>query len=152
MAKSKETRYRWSPKTVKYTTFYREFFHNKHNYNERRYVGGCIHDCFRWSSLPCFVTFCHSVIPTSCYIFNVYIVYLIFLAAGACISWGLPSHSSKSLSSQAVYMDGPLSHVLATLAVLAEESLIPAPFKHQVNPSLDGWQSQLPLSEDWGYS
>jgi len=48
-----------------------------------------------------------------------------FLAAGACLSWGLPSHSCRSLSSQgSIY--GPLTHVLATLAVLAEESLTQA--------------------------
>jgi len=80
-----------------------------------------------WSSLPCFFTFCCSAIPTSCYIFNVFLllVYVIFLAAGTCLSWGLPSHSCRSLSPQgSIY--GPLTQVLATLAVLAEESLIQA--------------------------
>jgi len=36
-------------------------------------VGVCILDCFMWLSLPCFFTFCCSAIPTSCYIFNVFI-------------------------------------------------------------------------------
>ena len=80
-----------------------------------------------WSSLPCFVTFCRSAIPTSCYVFNVfyYLFMSFFLAAGACLSWGLLSHSCRSLSSQgSIY--GPLTQVLATLAVLAEESLTQA--------------------------
>jgi len=38
--------------------------------------------------------------------FFYYFVYVIsFLAAGACLGWGLPSHSSKRPSSQAAYMD-----------------------------------------------
>ena len=42
-------------------------------------VEGCILNCFMWSSLPCFVSFCHSAIPTSCYIFNgfYYLLYLV---------------------------------------------------------------------------
>ena len=44
---------------------------------------------------------------------------------------------------------GQLTQVLATLAVLAEESLAHA---YWVNPSLDGWQSQLSLSKDQGYA
>jgi len=48
-----------------------------------------------------------------------------FLAAGACLSWGLPSNSCRSLSLQdSIY--GPLTQVLATLAVLAEASLTQA--------------------------
>ena len=45
--------------------------------------------------------------PTSCYIFNIfYYLFVIFLAAGTCLIWGLPSHiRSRSLSSQAAYMD-----------------------------------------------
>ena len=45
-----------------------------------------------------------------------------FLAAGACLSWGLPPHCCRSPSSQGS-IHGPLPQVLATLAVLAEESL-----------------------------
>jgi len=33
---------------------------------------GCILNCFMWSYLPCFCTFCSSAIPTSCYILNVF--------------------------------------------------------------------------------
>ena len=32
----------------------------------------CVLSCFMLSSLPCFPAFCWSVIPTSCYIFNVF--------------------------------------------------------------------------------
>jgi len=40
-----------------------------------RYVGwGCILNCFMLSSLPCFYAFCWSAIPTSCDIFDVFIV------------------------------------------------------------------------------
>jgi len=42
----------------------------------------------------------------------------------------------KSVLTGSIY--GPLTQVLATLAVLAEGSLTQAPFKHQVNPSLNG--------------
>ena len=34
--------------------------------------GDCILHCYVPSSLPCFLTFCRSGIPTSCYIFNVF--------------------------------------------------------------------------------
>jgi len=71
-----------------------------------------------------FLYFCHSAIPTSCYIFNGFLllVCVIFGAAGA---WCLPSHSCRSLSLQgSIY--GPLTQVLATLSVLAEESLTQA--------------------------
>ena len=44
---------------------------------------------------------------------------------------------------------GPLTQVLATLAVLAEESPTQASFQHQVNPSC-GLQNQLSLSEATG--
>ena len=58
-----------------------------------------------WSSLTCFCTFCRSAVPTSCYILNVfyYLFMSLFLAASAhaCSSWGLPSHSSRSLSQAA---------------------------------------------------
>jgi len=71
------------------------------------------------SSLPCFFTFCCSAIPTSCYFFNAFhYLFVIFLAAGACLS-------CRSLSSQGSKY-GPLTQVLATLAVLAEESLTQA--------------------------
>ena len=46
-------------------------------YNEKRYVGDCILHCFVRSSLPCYLTFCRSGIPTSCYIFNVF--YYLFM-------------------------------------------------------------------------
>ena len=52
-----------------------------------------------WSSLPRFCTFCCSAIPTSCSLL------LVYLAASACLSWGLPSHSSSSLFSQVAYID-----------------------------------------------
>jgi len=44
-----------------------------HQTDVERYVGwGCILNCFKLSSLPCFYAFCWSAIPTSCYIFNVF--------------------------------------------------------------------------------
>jgi len=42
----------------------------------------------------------------------------------------------KSVLTGSIY--GPLTWVLATLAVLAEESLTQASIKHQDNPSPDG--------------
>ena len=57
----------------------------------------------------------------------------------------------KSVLTGSIY--GPLTWVLATLAVLAEESLTQAPVQTPSQPFSfpDGWQSQLPLSEDQGY-
>ena len=58
---------------VKYTTAYISFFCYPHKLLRKKIpVGGCILDCFLWSSPPCFFTFCNSAIPTSCYIFNVF--------------------------------------------------------------------------------
>ena len=56
-----------------------------------------------WSSLPCFCTFCRSAIPTSCYILNVfyYLFMSFFSSLSTWLSWGLPSHSSRSLSQAA---------------------------------------------------
>ena len=56
-----------------------------------------------WSSLPYFYTFCRSAIPTPCYISNVcYLSFMSFFSSlSTCLSWGLPSHSSKSLSEAA---------------------------------------------------
>ena len=64
-----------------------------HIFDVERYVGwGCKLNCFMLSSLPCFYAFCWSAIPTTCYIFNVFIlVHVIFLAADACLSWSLQS-------------------------------------------------------------
>ena len=48
--------------------------------NVERYVGwGCILNCFRLSSLPCFYPFCWSAIPTSCYTFNGFYSCVIFV-------------------------------------------------------------------------
>ena len=56
-----------------------------------------------WSSLPCFCTFCCFAIPTSCYILNVfyYLFTSFFSSLSTCLSWGLPSHSNRSLSQAA---------------------------------------------------
>jgi len=97
-----------------------------------------------WSSLPCFFTFCSSAIPTSCYIFNAfYYLFVIFLAAGACLSWGLPSHSRRSLSTQgSIYIQ--LNQVLATLAVSAEESLTQASVQ-TLSQFFPGWMTKPAL-------
>jgi len=41
------------------------FIHNKHTMKKGMY-GVCILNCFMWSSLPCFFTFCHSAVSTFC--------------------------------------------------------------------------------------
>ena len=43
---------------------------------ERDPCRGCILNCFMWSSLPCFFTFCCSSIPTSCCILNLLCYYI----------------------------------------------------------------------------
>jgi len=52
---------------------------------------------------PLFLYFCRSAIPTSCYILNVfyYLFMSFFCSLSTCLSWGLPSHSSRSLSQAA---------------------------------------------------
>jgi len=51
---------------------------------EKIYVGDCIPNCFMLSSLPCFPALCWSAIPTSCYIFIIYITRL-----NTCNIWNL---------------------------------------------------------------
>ena len=48
-------------------------------YGKRSLYGGCILNCFMWSSLPCFYTFCRSAIPTSYYILNVFYYLYIYI-------------------------------------------------------------------------
>jgi len=105
-----------------------------------------------WSSLPCFCTFCCSAIPTSCYILNVFLllVYIIFSASGTCLSSGLPSHSSRSLSQAAADIWTIDSGISYTWQYWLKNHWPKHPFKHWVNPSLDGWQSQLSLYKDQG--
>ena len=52
------------------------------------------------SSLPCSYAFCWSAIPTSCYIFNVFLFLFmsLFPAADVCMSWSLPSITEQQVS------------------------------------------------------
>ena len=62
-----------------------EIFFHIYMYNEKRYVGVIVYFTVMFDHPSCFLTFCRSGIPTSCYIFNVF-YYLFMLAAGACLS------------------------------------------------------------------
>ena len=68
--------------------------------SHQRYAGwSCLLNCLCYHPLPCFYAFCWSAIPTSCYIFNVFIlVHVTFLAADACLSWSLPAITEKQVS------------------------------------------------------
>ena len=64
-------------------------------------------NCLMLSSLPCFYAFCWSAIPTSCYIFNVFFLFLfmpLFLAADTCLSWSLPCITEQQVSPQRLPM------------------------------------------------
>ena len=84
-----------------------------------RYVGwGCILNCFMLSSLPCFYAFHWSAIPTSCYIFNVFILVHVTVFSSRCmleLQFAI-YHRTATPSSRASY------------AVFTEESQ--ASFKH----------------------
>ena len=124
--------------------------HSNYVYNKKRYVGGLYTWLFMWYiSVPCFLTFCCFAIPTSHYILMHFITSLChFISAGACLSWGLPSNNqSRSLSSQAAYMDNWLRYYLRWRITWPKY-----PLKHRVKRPLDGWQSQFFLSEDWARS
>jgi len=85
--------------------------------------GICILDCFVIT--PTLFLYFLPFYPYILTFLMLFITYVILLAAGACLSCGLLSHSCRSLSSQgSIY--GPLTQVLATLAVLAEEPLTKA--------------------------
>ena len=102
-----------------------------------------------WSSLLCFCTFCCSAIPTSCYILNVfyYLFMSIFSSLSTCLSWSVPSHSSRSLSQAATdiwTIDSGISYT----GVLAEESLTQASFQTLSQP-FSGWMTKpaLPVKD-----
>jgi len=65
----------------------------------------------------------------------------IFLAAGVCLSWGLPAHSSRSLSQAATDIWTIDTGISYTLAVLAEEWLTQASFQTLSQP-LSGWMTK----------
>ena len=94
----------------------------------------CVLNCFMLSSLPCFCAFCWSVIPTSCYIFNVFYSCSchFFLAADACLSWSFPSITEQQVFPHrfpmlelkfAIYYRAASLPSQASQAVLAQESL-----------------------------
>ena len=66
-----------------------------------------------WLSLHCSLTFAVLLSLHIVTFLMFFFVYVNFLAAGTCLSWGLSPHSSRSLS-------GSIHQILATLAVLAE--------------------------------
>jgi len=68
-------------------------------------------------SLPCFSTFCSFAIPTSCNIFRCFftLVYITFLAVGACLSQSFPSVTEQQVC--------PQSQASSIYAILTEESL-----------------------------
>ena len=107
-----------------------------------------------WSSLPCFRTFCHSAIPTSCYILNgfYYLFRSFFSSLSTCLSWGLPSHSSRSPSQATTdiwTIDSGISYTGSIGWRITDPSILSNPESTQPS-SLDGWQSQLSLSKDRG--
>ena len=53
------------------------FFHI-YMYNEKRYVGVIVYFTVMFDHPSCFLTFCRSGIPTSCYICNVFYYLFIF--------------------------------------------------------------------------
>ena len=96
---------------------------------------------------PYLISLLFPAIPTSCYIFNVfYYLLMSFISSRRMPELRFAITQPHMQGS----IHGPLTRVLATMAVLAEESLTQAPFKHRFNPFLDGKQSQLSLSEDQG--
>ena len=72
------------------------------------YVGlGCTQNCFMLSSLPCFYAFCWSVIPTSRYIINVFILVHVTSFSSRCmleLKFAI-YHRAASPSSQASSVD-----------------------------------------------
>ena len=54
-----------------------EIFFHIYMYNEKRYVGVIVYFTVMFDHPSCFLTFCRSGIPTSCYIFNVF--YYLFM-------------------------------------------------------------------------
>ena len=95
-----------------------------------------------WSSLPCFCTFCRSAIPTSCYILNVFIL-LIFLAASAHAWAEVCHHIAAEVSHRQPVIYGQLTQALLHWQYWLKNHWPKRPFKHWVNPSLDGWQTCL---------
>ena len=98
-AKSKETRGMIEHNSEVYNHPYRDLLPYIHVQWKKICRGDCILHCYV-DHPSCFLTFCRSGIPTSCYIFNVFLllVYVIFLAAGACLRLSL---LQKSVTSQA---------------------------------------------------
>ena len=77
-----------------------------------------------------------------------------FSSLSTCLSWGLPSHSNRSLSQAAtynIYGYGQLTQALLHWQYWLKNHWPKRPFKHWMYPSLDGWQSQLSLSKDQGH-
>ena len=78
-AKSKETRGMIEHNSEVYNPPYRDLLPYIHiyMYNEKRYVGVIVYFTVMFDHPSCFLTFCRSGIPTSCYIFNVF--YYLFM-------------------------------------------------------------------------
>jgi len=105
---------------------------------------GNILNCLMGSSLTCFCTLCCSAIPTSCYISNVF--YYLFMLAASAHAWAEVFHHTAEVCHRQPLIYGQLTQALATLAVLADESLTQAPVQTLSQP-FSGWMTKpaLPL-------
>ena len=102
-----------------------------HIFPHQRYVGwSCVLNCFMLSSLPYFYAFCWSVIPTSCYIFNVFYSCSCHFFSSRCVlelklviyyrAACPPSQASYAVlagESQAFFKHPPLTNSIANSAI-----------------------------------
>ena len=112
--------------TVKYTTTPTEIFFHIYMYNEKRYVGVIVYFTVMFDHPSCFLTFCRSGIPTSCYIFKCFLllVYVNFFGSRRMFELKFAAEVSDLTGTWAV---GVLALPLVydsgiTLPALAEES------------------------------
>ena len=79
------------------------------------------------------------------------LVYVIFLAASAHAWAEVCHHTAAEVCHRQPLIYGQLTQALLHWQYWLKNHWPKRPFKHWINPSLDGWQSQLSLSKDQGH-